>query len=366
MKLTAGAQWGCMNTTTGHPITVHAHVDAVAVHGRLLRVATRPAAIHDLFKHLRMRFHTNMLSHDEAATAARGAAPLSDLKSASSAGPTRRVLHHHHGGIFHHIGHAIHKAIHSIGHAVHKVVSKVGNIVSAACKVVSFLLTGKFVYTGDPLSKTIGWNYDVSTGMAQNARINLASKDHGGVSSAVWCQNCYAYIQGGLHIEVDIEDYKMNHYMLRLDGQAAVSASAHGQIKVSWTENLGTIYLADIHLPTVSFVVGPVPIVITTEVPISATVTMGVSAEADVRADGNVAGSIQYGVSHDGTGFQHINNAVLNKDGGLCWDGAEISANLDAGLQMDVKLSVDKLGNLDVSLTPGVSVDVEIGNVIIL
>lgn len=364
--LTAGAQWGCINTTTGHPMAVHARVVSAQVSGAVVRVATAPAAIHDIFKHLRMRFHSNMLSHSETATgeddedaAAAGGVTLLDQRAASTA---RRVLHHH--GFFHHIGHDIHKAVQHIGHAVKKVVSKVGNLVSDACKVVSFLLTGKFQYTGTPLTKTIGWNFDTSSGAAKNPRVNLAAKSHGSESSAVWCQNCYAYIQGGLHIEVDVESYHMKHFMLRLDGQAALSASAHGQVKMAWTENLGSIHLADVHLPTVSFAVGPVPIVITTHVPISAKLNIQVTAEADVRADGSVAGSVQYGVQHDGSDWTHIENAALNKDGGLCWDGAEIDATLTAGLQMDVLVDVDKLGHLDVSLTPGVDADVEIGNAV--
>lgn len=146
------------------------------------------------------------------------------------------------------VGHGIVHAAEDVGHGVEHVAHTVGEV----AKVV---FTGGLHYDTNLVKKDFNWE-------PKNEVYFMKERD-----THVSCKNCHSKTQAELHLDVDVDDYHLKKAAIFFDGSTDTKVDGNARlwdrIKDSYSQKI-----ADIPIGTVTFTLGPIPVVITMDLPI--------------------------------------------------------------------------------------------------
>ncbi|CAE7938312.1 unnamed protein product [Symbiodinium necroappetens] len=223
-------------------------------------------------------------------------------------------------------------------------------MVEKAAAVVKGIATGSL--SGDATDSIAGiaWNFDSSSGGASQTDLDLGN--------GFTCHNCFFDLGASVHLELNIQDYKVEHLVMYLEGDAKMQYDVSLQPQYFHASNdtvISTLKLDEVH-----FSIAGIPFVLDTTVPISLgyDAVLEIGQDASVRAMASIDGSWKGGVAYsskDST-LHHIDERKFEPSG-------KLSASATAGFQVhlfpQVVFLCDHLGGPTLGLKP--SVDVVVG-----
>ena len=303
--ISGGRHWGCKHPSTGQIGSVQ-HVvadpgpavisDPHSIAGVAVKVPVELVGLGRFFKSAQVRFHTTR--HPQAQSTGHG----EKVGRSAATAPSRALVESSRevvpNGFFGGFFKKIWDGIKTLAGVVEKVVKVV-------VKVVTFLTTGTLDVQKDFEANVLSWNKAKSDIPLSNDK-------------RIKCKGCYANVNIGIHVDLDIESYTVHTIEAYVEGSVdfdlGVEIDCAGTAKASEDALLDTI-----KMPTISFYVGPVPITIDLSMPVHAgfEVDLNTQGKVEISSGAHFAGKwgVRYSPSAGLSLIHEVENNVSQAQG---------------------------------------------------
>jgi hypothetical protein len=239
---------------------------------------------------------------------------------------------------------------------VQRLAAAVAAAAAALAAAIEAFVTGDFNYDKKITLASITYNYDkISHGAVKK---NIALSDN------VVCTECYSDLEVSLNFDFHMSDYSVQHVATWIEGDLThhveMTSTQQNTVKgLTFDKVLDILHFPDIH-----FQLGPVPVSITTTVPVHGGLTLEYSeANVAVHAHAHVTGTAKYGMQWtQEKQFQYIHEHSLTHDGAVSADGSVKAAVLVYVMPV-VWINVDHIGGPNVGVKgfvePGIDAESE-------
>jgi hypothetical protein len=220
--------------------------------------------------------------------------------------------------------------------AVGSAVTTVANGVAAAASTVVNVVSGD--YTADQTYNLPGasWNPDLT----QNYNWDM-------VSSNVNLAASFDF-QPTVTFKLDISDWSLNNVEAYFTGD--LTAGVKGQFSATYTNSFSdNQQVTVINLSPISFMIGPVPVVLTPSIPINAGYTVNIDGSLSVGATVTANANVQYGFAYSpSTGHRTIQQDGYSYNYDFNPKTFSVAVGIKPFLQPILTVSIDYIGTVGV------------------
>eukprot|EP00296_Roombia_truncata_P007523 JP445961.1.p1 GENE.JP445961.1~~JP445961.1.p1 ORF type:complete len:528 (+),score=164.74 JP445961.1:19-1602(+) len=324
-------EWGCLSAK-GRPTVVRRNITAIAREGNKVILSTISARLTQLFKSSQISLKTTKLSHDSLdvhtqSEEAPAPAPARHLLALDVSDETvesqQRVVKP--------------KCCHRIKHAIHDVASA---IVKVAKGVVD-IATGNINFD-KTFSKSIHWNSGHALRLLERAGATFT------------CEDCSNSITPELTFALSTSSYHLESAEFSIGG--SISMTFNTDITLESPLKLPSIEdeLEAVHEGEVVVDVGPVPVVIELEIPLTVVTEISAPTSATYTIESGFSGSVSLGVGYNGHWYP-IHDASFSHHGSSRRDVVAQSLNVAIALETGLKLVADEVFEIELLSGPELS-----------
>lgn len=319
------AAHSCAPASIGDNVTMH--------------VATSRAELHHVFRHASLRMRSNRHLHP-------GTKPVPALPP-----PTLHVTRPAHARSDRQLtllGDApagvscwfcwIVDAFQAVVHTIVTIATDVEAVISGVIQAVGVLVTGSGSFNND-------W---VIASFQQDFNIGFAS----GANGTVNCTSCGFEMGIDLVLDIDITSYQLQNLQAYIEGKASLWAYAFvGEMPLNVSIVNDRWTLTTFSLPDIDFSLGPVPVTITTTIPITAGWSLTAEAGVGLTAATNITGDVRFGIGFDpANSWQFIHNLTMVETGKLTSATGEVVITSTLWVMPTLVIQVDYVGGPSISL----------------
>lgn len=253
------------------------------------------------------------------------------------------------GGFFSFIGHLVSSAW--------KMVQRLAEAVAAAAAAikaaVEAFVTGDVNYDKKISLASISYNYDKNSQSALKKNIAL--------SDNVVCTECYSNLEVSLNFDFHMSNYAVQHVATWIQGDLAHHIEMTS-MQQNTVKDLTFDKVMDIlHFPDIHFMIGPVPVSITTTVPVHGGLTIEYSEAGSMHGHAHVTGTAKYGFQWtQEKKFQYIHEHSLSHEGSVMAESSLKAAVLVYVMPV-IWINVDHIGGPNVGfkgfVEPGIDAE---------
>ena len=195
--------------------------------------------------------------------------------------------------------------------------------------------------------KQIGYNYDAAT--------NKAVKSLSFENQHITCSNCYAFLNLGVEVHLNVTKQEINTLMVNVIGTANMSVSAAFQYSGDWSKS-GTVTLANIKSKPIPFSVFGVPFFLELEAPIELGYDVDIRESTLLQAATTASGWLTYGVQYEkSTGLVPMSAHGFESSGVTTQMSQTENADASIYLLPSVVALIDGVGGPSFALRAGIS-----------
>lgn len=370
--------------------------------GRVLRTTSAVAQLHHVIKRGRVRLTSNRMADAGAPVTRALAAPLADAflqRVVPRAPPSAAIALPHQqrraagqrlvgvGGFFDDLVQGFEDAVSAIVDVATTVASAVASVV---VPVLEFAVTGSYSYSNTWAVATFGYDYPYEfskAGTCDGGAVSAHRQDRtvgdfvldstssgstggggggtgggtstGGTTGGGGSGNCsYAATVNGstsfqfgsdVAFSLDLEDYTLNTMSLLWQGSLTAGADLQLDVTGEATYQSRQYTLGVIPLPDITFEVAGIPFVVHSSLPVNASFTVTAESEAQMRASAQYTGTVNFGITYDGSsssssdGFQYVHDLTL-KGSGSVTSSSESQGTLKLSFLPTLVTQVDYIG----------------------
>jgi hypothetical protein len=179
----------------------------------------------------------------------------------------------------------------------------------------------------------------------------VQSKKNIALSDNVVCEECYSDLEVSLNFDFHMADYEVQRVGTWIEGNLIHHVKITSKQQTTVQNLTFDKVMSILHFPDIHFSLGPVPISITTTVPVHSGLTIEYSeADIEVVGDAHVTGTAKYGFQWtQEKHFQYIHEHSLSHDGSFSSLGS-IDAALLVYLMPVVWINVDHIGGPNIGV----------------